>query len=170
MNKNLLGLLARYILLILIGLGNLWIIYYIASPLTIYASFLVLKMFSNVSLAGNAIHMSSSVIEIVSACIAGAAYYFLLILNLSTPMVIEKRIKSILFLLTTFFIINIARIVIFSYFFIYGFTFTDITHKITWYFGSTVLLILIWFTSAKLFEIKSIPFYSDFKSIKKLLS
>lgn len=170
MNKNPLGMLARYIALILLGLGNLWFIYLIVSPLTIYTSAFIINLISKVSLTGNIISSSNFSIEIVKACIAGAAYYFLIILNLSTPMPVKKRIKSLVLSLSILFAVNTARIIIFSYFFIYGFSFADTAHKITWYFGSTLLLILIWFTSAKLVGIKSIPFYSDFKKLKNLLS
>jgi hypothetical protein len=62
-------------------------------------------------LIGNVIFIKGYYAEIINACIAGAAYYFLLILNLSTPMEISKRIKSLVFMFLTFLIINILRII-----------------------------------------------------------
>ena len=97
------------------------------------------------------------------ACVAGAAYYLLSILNLTTPMKPRQRLFSLPYLFITFLIINILRIVIFALLYSKGFTFFDLTHTATWYFGSTIFLIIIWFSNVSLFKIKSIPIYTDFK-------
>ena len=107
------------------------------------------------------------IIDLIPACIAGAAYYLLLILNLTTPMKLNKRLRSMLFLFATFLILNIIRIVIFSVLLANGYSYFDLAHKITWYFTSTALVVLIWFSNVKLFKIKQIPVYTDFKIIYK---
>jgi len=102
---------------------------------------------------------------IVPACVAGAAYYFLLILNLTTPMPLSKRLKTILFSLLIFYLINTIRIILFAILFFKGFKFFDLTHTLSWYFGSTILVIAIWFLTIWLFKIQNIPIYTDFKNM-----
>lgn len=163
LNKNS-NLIIRYLILLVIAIPNLYLIYKVFTPLTIYPVFYILSIFySHTALSGNIISISGISIEIISACIAGAAYYLLLILNLTTPMPLKKRIKSMSFILGTFLILNIFRIILFSVLFLTGYKFFDLAHTGTWYFGSTILLIIIWFVNIKLFKIKNIPIYTDFK-------
>ena len=165
--SNPINLILRYALLLLLGLGNLYIIYTIFTPLTIYPVFWILNIFYNPILSNTTITLSNKVIELIPACIAGSAYYFLLILNLSTPMKIKQRTQSLIFLLTSFLILNILRISILSIFFINSLSFFDISHKIAWYSISTLFVVAIWFTSVKIFSIKQIPIYSDLKQLAK---
>jgi len=154
---------ARYILLVILGLFNLKLIYLLFTPLTIYPVFWILFLFDKGTtlFPGGIIFSQGVYFEIIKACVAGAAYYLLLILNLSTPMDLKKRVKSIGFILSAFLILNIARIIVFAELFAFGYEYFDSTHLITWYFGSTALLIAVWFLNVRLFKIKSIPIYSD---------
>jgi exosortase/archaeosortase family protein len=161
------NLILRYGILLLLGLGNLYIIYTIFTPLTIYPVFWLLNLFYNPTLANTTITLSNKIIELIPACIAGSAYYFLLILNLSTPMKIKQRVNSLIFLLISFLILNILRITILSIFFINSLSFFDISHKVAWYSLSTIFVVGIWFTSVKIFSIKQIPIYSDLKQLTK---
>lgn len=165
--SNPINLILRYALLLLLGLGNLYIIYTIFTPLTIYPVFWILNIFYNPILSNTTITLSNKVIELIPACIAGSAYFFLLILNLTTPMKIKQRTQSLIFLLTSFLILNILRISILSIFFINSLSFFDISHKIAWYSISTLFVVAIWFTSVKIFSIKQIPIYSDLKQLAK---
>lgn len=165
-NKSLLFLFIRYIFLLILPISFLYLIF---TPLTVYPSYLLLKIFYNASLSSNVIFISPITIEIIEACVAGAAYYFLLILNLSTPMAVKTRVKSLSFLIISFLIINILRISLFSILFVEGFEYFDFTHKLFWNLGSTILLVALWFLNIYLFKIKSIPAYSDFKHIIKLI-
>ena len=90
-------LVVRYGLLLILGLFNLWIFYKIFTPLTVYPVYWILYALDSGTtlLAGNNIFFAGHYAELVSACIAGAAYYLLLILNLTTPMKLEKRVKSL---------------------------------------------------------------------------
>ncbi len=163
---NYFHLFTRYLIIVLLGLGNLYLIYLIATPLTIYSSYFLFNLFGfSPTLEGSNILVYGAYIELVSACIAGAAYFLLIALNLSTPMRKETRIKSLLFLILSFFILNLLRIFLFGTLFIKGFSYFDLAHEATWYFGSTILLLLIWFANVKIFRIKGIPIYSDFKLI-----
>jgi exosortase/archaeosortase len=156
----------RYFLLILLGLGNLWLFYTIFTPLTVYPVFFVLQQaYSAVLLAGNTIFFKGYYASIIPACIAGAAYYALCILNLTTPMTLRKRLQSLIFLLAGFLIINTLRILIFAKLLFVGYAYFDLTHQLTWYLGSTALVILLWLASTAIFKIKAIPIYTDIKTI-----
>ena len=177
MNKNekyFFGIFIRYLILILVSLPNLFLFYLIFTPLTAYPVYWILNLFYNASLLGGKIILINQAIaiELINACIAGAAYYLLLILNLSTPEIaIKKRINLILLSFASFLIVNILRILVLSAGAISGSSFFDITHKIFWYSLSTIFVVAIWFAEVRFFKIKAIPFYSDmrflYKNIKK---
>lgn len=166
-NKNAIYLVIRYALLILFGLFNLAFFYRLFTPITVFLVYWALSIFDTGTkiLIGNIIFYSGFYAEIIPACVAGAAYYLLLILNLSTPMKLNKRIKSIGFLFLTFLVLNVARIVFFMALWDNGFEYFNIAHRFVWYFGSTVLVVIIWFANVWLFKISSIPVYSDVKNI-----
>src|SRR3989338_2593354 len=147
----------RYLILVLVAFPNLWIFYFI------------LKLFFDVSLMSNFIVINKILtVEIISACIAGAAYYFLLVLNLSTPKIdFKHRASIIIFSFTTLLILNIFRILILILIARGGTSFFGLTHEIFWYGLSTVFVIVIWFSSVRIFRVKEIPFYSDLKYLYK---
>lgn len=160
----------RYAILVLAALPNFWLFYFVFTPLTVYPVYFILGLFFKVSLSGNTIFFLNSIssIDIINACVAGSAYYLLLILNLSIPDIkIIKRIKMILLSFALFLVANILRIVLLSKIYFSNFNLFDITHKLSWYFGSIILVILIWFFEVKKFRVKDIPFYSDLKFISK---
>jgi exosortase/archaeosortase family protein len=148
--------------------GISWI-YLIFTPLTIYPLFAILSLFyPQISLQGATLVLNDiTAISLVPACIAGAAYYLLLVINFATPMAFKTRIKSISFLILSFLFLNIIRLVIFIALFINGYQYFDIAHKLTWYFGSTLLVVLLWFVNVCFFKIKAIPAYSDIISLLK---
>ena len=165
-SKNILNIFIRYLILILVGIPNLWIFYLIFTPLTVYPVYFILNLFFDASLFGNLILLNKSLpIEIIKACVAGSAYYLLLILNLSIPMEIKKRAKILLFSFSSLLVLNILRILLLSLLFASGASSFDITHKLFWYLGSTIFVVGIWFAGIKIFKIKEIPFYSDLKKL-----
>ncbi len=162
-------LIIRYVILILLG-ANLWVFYKIFRPLTIYPVYLILNNIYGASVFDSSIALFGEgvvYVEIIEACIAGAAYYLLLILNLTTCISFMQRIKSILFLFGSFLVLNIIRIVIFAMLFVNGFKYFDLAHKAVWYAGSTIIVVVVWFLNVKFFKIKKIPVYSDIITIKK---
>lgn len=164
------SIFTRYFILLASSLGNLWIFYFLFTPLTIYASYFFINLIFPSTLAGNTILINDfhTPIEIVDACVAGAAYFLLFIFNLSVPNIkFSKRIKMILFAFFSLFFINLIRIVVLSVLFVSNKDIFDITHKITWYAGSVLFVVAIWFLEVKIFKIKEIPFYTDIKSILK---
>ena len=163
-SKELTFIFLRYILLLLLGIF-LNLFYLVFIPLTIYPVYFILSLIYGITLSGTSLITSFGVIEIVRACIAGSAYYLLLILNLSTPMRLKIRIKSLLFILFSLLIINILRIILFSILFLQGFSYFNLTHLLVWYVLSIVFVTGIWILNIFLFKIKSIPIYSDFKKL-----
>lgn len=156
------GLITRYLILFIIAIFNIAIFYDIFTPLTVWPTFAVLKhLYSAQLLEGNVIFFKGYYANILPACVAGAAYYLLLILNLTTPMHIGKRIKSILFLMISFLIINTARIITFAMIVFVGYQYFDLAHMLTWYLGSTLIVVAVWFVNVWIFKIEAIPIYTD---------
>tara|TARA_Y100000310_G_C20678117_1_gene814269 strand:- start:499 stop:1050 length:552 start_codon:yes stop_codon:yes gene_type:complete len=164
-----LDIASRYFFLILISINSLWVFYFVFTPLTIYSVYFLLNLFFDASLIGSIVIVNDTLpIEFIKACIAGSAYYLLLILNLSTRGIdVRKRINMILISFASLLVINIIRIFLLVLVFFYGLSFFDIAHKFFWYFVSTIFVVGIWFVEVKYFKIKKIPFYSDIKFLYK---
>jgi hypothetical protein len=167
-SKKILGLFARYFSLLLIGAGNLYVIYKLLTPLTIHVINAILSIFTTTTIAGNIIHLNTIAIEIVPACVAGSAFYLLLLLLMSTadikPIIRTKMIISAFALL---FALNIIRILILipmasaAYF--------AVVHWIFWHLISTLFVVGIWIFIIRTYKIKTIPIYSDIKYIRSLI-
>src|SRR3989344_706251 len=160
--KKLLDIFIRYLILVAIAIPGIYIFYLIFTPLTVYPSYFLFNLFFETSLKGNIITVKSFPIEIIQACIAGAAYYLLLILILSTRNIkLNKRIKIISLSFSLLLLLNILRIFFLGILYISESAFFDISHKLFLYSGSTLFVVLIWFLQVWLFKIKEVPFYSD---------
>lgn len=167
-NNNLVYLFLRYLLIVLLGLGNLFIFYKIFTPLTIYPVYFLLSLFSSAMLLDKIIIFNGSVIQLIPACIAGAAYYLLVILILSTPNIkTSKRIIVILFSILSLLILNILRIFFLAL--LTNSVYFDSVHMIFWYALSTIFVVGIWMLAVKIFNIASVPVYSDLKYLLKLI-
>ncbi len=157
-------LLFRYLLLVLIALPGMGLFYRVFMPLTVFPVYGLLNLFFDATLIGNTIFIGLTDIEIISACVAGAAYYFLLVLNLSTPKIdVKKRLKILGVSFGILLLINILRIFILSVIYFQNEAIYNFAHILFWYLGSTIFVVAIWFWSVKKFKIKEIPFYSDLK-------
>ena len=167
-SRKFLNLSIRYILLILLSIGSLWIFYFIFTPLTVYPLYFLFNYFFGATLNGTIINVRGIPIEMIEACIAGSAYYLLLIFNLSTPEIkINQRLKMIISAFIIFLVVNILRIFSLTIIYLTGSSLFDIAHKLFWYIGSIVLVIAIWFYQVKKYAVKEIPFYSDIKFLYK---
>jgi len=151
--------------MVLIAIPGLWIFYIIFTPLTLYPIYFLLNLFFDATLSGNIITVYNCFpIEIIEACVAGSAYYLLLILNLSTPnILLKKRLRIIAESFLALLIINLLRILFLSVMYVSGSGLFDVTHKIFWYFSNIILIVGIWFFMVKSFKLKETPFYSDIK-------
>jgi len=165
--KSFLDIVIRYIILIAVAFPGLLIFYKIFTPLTVYSVHFIFSLFYNSSITSSTDLLVNNVpIELIRACIAGSAYYLLLIFNLSTPGIkFGRRIKAILFSFVAFLILNILRIVLLGNLAISGSSYFDVTHALFWYGISTFIVVGIWFFEVKIFRIKDIPLYSDLKAI-----
>ncbi|MBD3253316.1 pacearchaeosortase [Candidatus Pacearchaeota archaeon] len=151
----------RYIILLIL-MFSMPIIYFIFTPLTVYPVLGLLKIFfKEIFLFGDILVVNLNSIEIVGPCIAGSAYLLLLILNLTVPMNIKKRIYSILVSFLMLLVLNILRIFLLIVLYVKEFVFFDFTHKLFWYFLSSIFVVAIWFFIVKIFSIKEIPVYTD---------
>ena len=165
MKTNLYFTFLRYLILLAFAFRDLFIFYWIFTPLTIFPIYFLLSLFFKVSLVSSTIFINHISIDIISACIGASAYYLLLILNLTTSMNTKKRIYSLLFSFLFLLACNILRIFFFSLLFIYNPILFNLSHLLFWYIFSAVLVFLTWFLTIKLFKIKEIPIYSDLKGI-----
>jgi len=168
-SKHFLNIFSRYFLLVLAALPNFAIFYLVFTPLTIYGVYFLLGLFFPITLSGNLLILNNDIfISIIPACIAGAAYYLLFILNMSVPHIKTiKRFYLISIAFFSFLIVNILRIFLLSIIYFNDFPFFDLLHNFLWYFGSVILTVGIWFLQVYFFKIKEIPFYSDLKYVYK---
>lgn len=167
-NPRIFLILLRYLCILLIAIPNIYIFYLIFTPLTIYPINSILSVFYPTHLNGTLLVVNNFPISIIPACIAGSAYYLLFLLNFSIPLPAKKRVYSLIFSLSSFLLLNILRISVFSVLLVNSFKYFDVTHKIFWYILSGIFVFLIWILTIKLFKIKEIPFYTDVKFIYKL--
>jgi len=166
--KKHIDIILRYLIIALIALPNLYLFYLIFTPLTIYPLYFILNIFFDVALTGNSLLLNGFSINIINACVAGAAYYLLFAINMSIPGIkIRKRAYMIGFSFLSLLILNIIRILTLILVLFYGASFFDITHKFFWYILSTLFVVLIWFAEIKFFKIKQIPVYTDFNYLYK---
>ena len=170
-NNNLVyNIVFRYIAILLLSLGNLFIFYKIFTPLTTYPTYLLLKLiYSEVYYSGIIIHVNQYSIFLIKSCIAGSAYFLLSALILFTPMKLLKRLYMVIFVFSFFLIINIIRIIFLVILLLNESNYFDISHKFIWYGLSTIFVVSIWFISVWIFKIKDIPVYSDMKNLVKII-
>lgn len=167
--KVFLSLLTRYLILLLLAVPNFLIFYIVFTPLTIYPLLAIFGIFFETSLIGNSLFLNNLLkIELVASCIAGPAYYLLLVLNLSLKDInTSKRIKMVAFSFLFFLMANILRIFVLGAMAFHRSSFFNITHKFSWYFLSTALVVLVWFVEVKLFKVREIPFTRDIDFLYK---
>ena len=159
----------RYLSILVIALFAFSYFYKIFLPLTIYPANFLLNLCYNSQIQSSSIIVNNIQIVLIEACIAGSAYFLLLLLNLSVPMKPKTRFLSIIFSLALFLALNIARIFIFSILYINNFKYFEITHLLFWYLVSGVFVFLVWLVTIRTFKIKEIPFYTDLHFVYKLI-
>ena len=165
--KRIINIFSRYIAILILGAANLYIIYKVLTPLTIHVTNIILKIFAPTTLAGDIIHFQEATIQIAPACVAGSAFYLLLALLLSIGNVkFQTRLKAIGTAVLILFVLNVARIIILA--FLITTSNFELIHWIFWHLVSTIFVVATYITTIKIYKIKSIPVYSDFKYIKGL--
>jgi len=89
--KQFTDIIIRYTILIFSAFPNLFLFLFYIHPSNNLSYLLSTKLFFESSLMGNIILVNKIPVEIISACIAGSAYYLLFILNLSIPNIKIKK-------------------------------------------------------------------------------
>lgn len=142
--------------------------YIIFTPLTVYGSYLLLS-FYNPNVIGDTLFINKWTFDIVSACVAGFAYFFLLVLVLLTKDIkFLNKIKMILLGFALIYLFNIIRIAVLILISInLGFGVFDKIHMIFWNLFSGAYVALVWIFLVLIFKIKSIPIYDDIKYLFK---
>ncbi len=166
--KITINLFSRYITILFLGMGDLYLIYKLLTPLTVYIVNLFINILTPAFLLENTIHFNQVAIKIAPACVAGSAFYLLLALILSTSKIKPiTRIYSILTALSIFFTLNVARILILA-----SITTSpdfEIIHWIFWNILSTVFVVATYIATIRFYKIDSIPVYSDIIYLKSLI-
>ncbi|MCK4997034.1 pacearchaeosortase [Candidatus Pacearchaeota archaeon] len=165
-NKKLIGLFSRYFAVLLLGLGDLYLFYKVLTPLTVRVFYFIVNLFTEANLYGNIVNFGETVVEIVPACVAGAAYYLLFVLVMLTAMNWKTRIKVVGASLVAFFIVNMFRLLVLAG--LIGTSNFELVHWIFWHLVSTLFVVGIWFGVVRYFKIKAVPGYTDFMYIRKL--
>ncbi len=165
------GLAARLVLALLLSLGSLALFYAIFTPLTIYPSYWLISQFYSIDRIGNYFYYGDYIIAIIEACVAGAAYYLLAALNLTTKgLTVWTRVKAFAFGALSLLALNIFRIVLLTLvLFSQGKNSFNQIHISFWIAGSTLFVAGIWILTTKVFRIKEVPVYSDFKEVLELV-
>ena len=163
--KKIFLMFSRYFAVLLFGLSNLYLFYKIFTPPTIHIFYFIISIFTDANLVNNLISFGESTVEIVPACVAGAAYYLLFVLVMLTAMDVKTRAKALSASLMAFFVANIFRLLILSS--LIGNINFELIHNIFWHLVSTVFVVGIWFGTVKFYNIKSVPMYTDFLYLKK---
>lgn len=163
------SIIIRYAAIIALSLSSLYVFYLIFTPLTLYLSYFILGLFYNASIEHSAIAINGSLINLIDACIAGAAYFLLLMLNLSTPNV-KKRLVAFAADCAAFLALNVLRIVVLSVLFLSEFAYFSEAHVISWHLLSAFFVIIIWIATTKILKTRGIPFYSDIIYLKNIIT
>ncbi len=165
MNKKIKDILLRYSLIFLALIASP-LLYLLLSPATIYPVYFILKIFYPIILQGTALIMGDKQIELIKACLGVSAMALLIILNLATPSIkFRRRLKLFIWTISAFLVFNWLRIILLSHLFLQDFVAFNQIHLFTWYFVSTLAVVIIWIGSVKMLKIREMPFLSDFKEI-----
>jgi exosortase/archaeosortase family protein len=166
--KYLKTLTLRLLLALIIAFSfNLF--YIILNPLTFNLTYLLLKIFTNPILSINTILINSFTLKFIPACAAASAYLLLALLILLTKDIeLKKGIKMFFLGSLLILIMNLTRILILIFILMnYGKDYFNLIHVIFWKIISSVFVVIVWVYLTNKFKIKSIPIYSDIKTIIK---
>lgn len=138
--------------------------YFIFTPLTLYATYLLL-IYYNPTILGINLLINQYTFTFVEACILGSAYYLLWLLTMLTKDIkLMTRIKMILLGFLLIYIANIIRIIALIFIAInYSLDWFDLVHMFIWVFVTSTYVALVWIFLVRRYKIKSIPIYSDLK-------
>jgi len=132
--------------------------------LTKTISFLILKLiYPSAILQGNSFLIKNTTFNLISACIALPAYYFLYFLILMTKEIkLKILVKLVIVGTLLIMIMNIFRIdFLISLYLEFGKTWFNYIHLFFWKFISLFYVVLVWIYLTRRYNVSSIPGYSD---------
>ena len=152
----------RYIIILLFGIGNLFVFYFILTPVTTYSVYGILSLYHEVELGKSGIlFLESFNVGLIDSCIAGGAFYLLFILIMSTGNLnLKKRLTILFYSFLIFLFLNVLRILVLIE--LYGTNIFIFAHWFLWNVMSTLFVVGIWFFMVKIYKIRSYPFLTDF--------
>lgn len=163
-SKKLIGLFARYLAVLLLGVGNLYLFYSVLTPLTVLSVSKTISLFTNVIVNGNFIHLNSFSVELVRGCVAGSAFFLMFILVFSTHDIKPaKRFYALVTASAMLFALNFLRLIFLILIYSPENIYFDAIHWTLWHLLSVFFVVGIWFSVVKIYQIKSVPIYSDIK-------
>jgi exosortase/archaeosortase family protein len=163
-SKKLIGIFARYLFILLLGAGNLYIFYSILTPLTVYSVSQTISLFTEVITEGIFIHLNDFSVELVRGCVAGSAFFLMFILVFSTADIKpQKRFYALITALAMLFVLNFLRIILLVLIYSPTNVYFDAIHWVLWHLISVCFVVGIWFLVVKIYKIKSVPVHSDIK-------
>ena len=174
MNNKINSIILRYLCIVIVTLHVLYaglnnIFYTVFTPLTLEPlSFILTKVYGSGIVEGSILYLKGTVAEVAPACIAGAAYFILTILVLSSPSKKKTYLYGLLFLYSSFLVLNLLRIFLFSVWLAEGISYFKEAHLVMWYLGSTLLVALLWISNVRIFKVDSTPFYTDLLTLQSI--
>lgn len=163
-SNYLVDLIIRLLVLIFVSL-NFGVFYVVLSPITIYLSYFLTKIFYDPVLIGNAIGIGNVGFNFVEACVAGAAYYLLFLLVMGI-----KEIKWInrlkVFVVGSLLVLgmNLIRVLVLIILNVeLGKNYFDAVHLVFWNFLSGAFIAIVWIFLVKKYKLGEIPYYADIK-------
>ena len=159
----------RYLSTIILMVFGLKIVYFLISSLTFNLSYYSLFYYNPTLVSEASFIIGNHKLNFISACTAASAYLLLALLTLTTDLNLKKSIKVFLLGSVLILIANIIRIDILIIALIeFGSRTFNTLHLFFWKVLSTVYVVLLWIFLTKIFKIKNIPIYTDFKEIYKI--
>lgn len=137
---------------------------YLITPLTMYLSYFILKLFGeNIAVFPPFILINGIVVKFIPACAAISAFYLLMLLVLLTmdirPLV---RLKMLLIGSLSILLINTFRIILLLVILSrYNYNLFESVHMFFWTLVGSFFVALIWILLVKKYNVKAVPIFSD---------
>ncbi|MDO8556833.1 MAG: pacearchaeosortase [Nanoarchaeota archaeon] len=145
--------------------------YAIVMPITLVASFFMVKMIMPVVLLDNSLQLGNLTLHFIPACAAVPAYILLvLLIGLTSDISWKRRLQmgGLGFLLI--FIANLLRIgILIGILVLFGKNLFSAVHLVFWHGVASVYVAVVWMLLVKWFKVKSIPIISDFQMLRRWL-
>jgi exosortase/archaeosortase family protein len=160
------SIIIRYSLALLVAIFSSYLTI-ILLPWTLYSTYFFLDLFLDPILKDSTIILNGISFTIIPACTALLAYILLIELILFTRNISLKNSLKLFFLGSAMiFIMNLLRILILIFIHLnFGKNYFDAMHLIFWHIVSTLFIAFVWIFLIETYQIKSIPIYSDLKSL-----